>query len=160
MDDRKTGERLYPPEVLLRWKADHEGSNGPALAALGPIDEDSLTELLPDVFDPPVRRLEKIADQLEQTGALNARTVTQLRQVVDVMTSSPAGPDLRTAQALAHAADVFSTHSFQDAAAALAQAADILPFHAKSMASNATKMTRAADVISASADGFHRHGPR
>ena len=25
VDDRKTGEKLYPPELLRKWKADHEG---------------------------------------------------------------------------------------------------------------------------------------
>jgi hypothetical protein len=160
VDDRKTGEKLYPPEVLHGWKTEHEGTNGPALAALGSIDEDSLTELLLDVFDPPLQRLEKIAKQLEQTGTLNARTVTQLRQVVDVMTSTPVGPDLRTARALAFAADVFSTHAFQNAATALGQAADILPLYAQRMGSSATKMIQAADAVSASADNLRWNGSR
>jgi hypothetical protein len=137
-----------------------EGTNGQALAALGSIDEDSLTELLLDVFDPPLQRLEKIARQPEQTGTLNARTVTQLRQVVDVMTSTPAGPDLRTAQALAFAADVFSTRAFQNAATALGQAADILPHYARRMGDSATKMIQAADAISASAVNPRRNGSR
>jgi hypothetical protein len=50
VDDRATGEKLYPPDLLRQRKTDHEGSNGPALAALGAIDEDGLTELLLDVF--------------------------------------------------------------------------------------------------------------
>lgn len=98
------------------------------------------------MFDPPLQRLEKIAEQLEQTGTLNARTVTQLRQVVDVMTSTPVGPDLRTARGLAFAADVFSTHAFQNAATALGQAADILPLYALRMGSSATQMIQAADA--------------
>ena len=52
VDDRLTGERFYPPEVLRKWKADHEGSNALALAALGSVDEDILIEMLLDVFTP------------------------------------------------------------------------------------------------------------
>lgn len=53
VDDRKTGETLYPVETLTLWKSGHEGANGPALAALGPIDEETLTRLLTQVFSPP-----------------------------------------------------------------------------------------------------------
>lgn len=69
-----TGQRSPgSPDLLRRWKADHEGSNGPALAALGAIDEDSLTDLLLDVFTPPLEQLTQIADQLEETGTLMPR---------------------------------------------------------------------------------------
>jgi hypothetical protein len=53
VDDKKTGSTLYPVSLLMQWKADHEGSNGPALAALGPIGKESLTSLLLEVFSPP-----------------------------------------------------------------------------------------------------------
>jgi hypothetical protein len=126
VDDRKTGEKLYPPHVLRKWKADHEGRNGAALAALGPIDEESLTQLLLDVFTPPVKRLQQIADQLEKTGTLNARTVIELRDVIDIMTSSPAGPDAQTAEMLAEAAEVFGSRRFRDTVEALGEAADLI----------------------------------
>jgi hypothetical protein len=70
----------------------YEGSNGLALAGLGPVDEDTLIERLLGVITPPVERLQQIAGQLEETGTLNASTVAQLHQVVDVLTSTPAGP--------------------------------------------------------------------
>jgi hypothetical protein len=126
VDDRKTGEKLYPPHVLRKWKADHEGRNEAALAALGPIDEESLTQLLLDVFTPPVKRLQQIADQLEKTGTLNARTVIELRDVIDIMTSSPAGPDAQTAEMLAEAAEVFGSRRFRDTVEALGEAADLI----------------------------------
>lgn len=160
VDDRKTGEKLYPVETLIDWKLDHEGSNAPALAALGSIDEDSLTELLLDVFDPPVKRLEKIADQLEETGTLNAQTLIQLRQVVDVLASTTSGPDTRTAALLAQAADVFSTHAFQTAAAALGQAADILPGYDKTLGTKTTELQQVAEVISAAVSDLKRFGPQ
>jgi hypothetical protein len=126
VDDKKTGERNYPPETLRKWKQDHEGNNGPALAMLGAIDEDLLTELLVDVFTPPVERLQAIADQLEKTGTINANTVNELRQVVDVLASNPGGPDASTVAALTDAAEVFSTRSFTRATESLQASAEIL----------------------------------
>lgn len=126
VDDGKTGEKLYLSHVLRKWKADHEGRNGAALAALGPIDEESLTELLLNVFAPPVKRLQQIADQLEETGTLNAQTVMELRQVVEVMASSPAGPDVRTAAMLAEAAGIYSSREFRERVKELREAADLI----------------------------------
>jgi hypothetical protein len=160
VDDKKTGEKLYPVELLTGWKTAHEGSNGPALAALGPVDEDTLTELLLSVFTPPVERLQQIADQLEETGTLNADTVAQLRQVVDVLTSTPAGPSARTAAMLAHAADVFSTRVFQDAAASLGHAADVLPSYDRTLKTRVAELQQAADIITATGGRPRRYGPQ
>lgn len=160
VDDRKTGEKFYPVELLTRWKTSHEGSSGPALAALGPVDEDNLTDLLVSVFTPPAERLQQIADQLEQTGTLNAETVVQLRQVVDVMTSAPAGPSTRTAEALTYAADVFGTHAFRRAASQLVTAADMLTSSDKTLAAKVAQLQQAADLMSAAADRLRRYGPR
>jgi hypothetical protein len=78
VDDKKTGAKLYPPKTLREWKIRHEGSNGPALAVLGQVDEDSIAELLTGAFSPPIERLQSIARQLEQTGTLNAAAVQEL----------------------------------------------------------------------------------
>jgi hypothetical protein len=126
VDDRKTGEKLYPPDLLRKWKTEHEGSNGAALAALGSIDEDSFTELLLDAFTPPIKRLQQIADQLEKTGTLNAQTVMDLRQVVDLMASSPAGPDAHTAGLLIAAAEMYSSMGFPETVRQLSEAAELL----------------------------------
>lgn len=158
VDDRKTGEKLYPPGLLLNWKTKHEGSNGPALAVLGSIDEDRLTELLLAAFDPPVKRLEKIADRLEKTGTLNAKTVTELRQIVDVMSITPAGPDARTASILMDAAEIFSSSSFTRAATALGEAADILPNYDQAFATRISQLHDAAEAISAAAQEVKRYG--
>src|SRR5260370_33988243 len=71
VDAKKEAEIIYPPELLRNWKTDHEGSNGPALAALGPIDEEDLMSNLARAFSPPIDRLRAIAEQLHSTGALN-----------------------------------------------------------------------------------------
>jgi len=126
VDDRKTGEQKYPPELLHKWKIQHEGGDGPALAALGRVDEESIGELLAEAFSPPIERLQSIADQLEQTGTLNAEALLQLRQVVHVLRDSPDGPDWRTAQVLGQAAEVFGTRSFTTAAGQLRSAADVI----------------------------------
>jgi hypothetical protein len=78
------------------------------------------------VFTPPVKRLQQIADQLEETGTLNAQTVIELRQVVEVMTSSPAGPDARTAAMLADAAAIYGSRQFQETVSKLREAADLI----------------------------------
>ncbi len=70
VDDRKTGEQLYPPAMLFSWKKAHEGSNAKPLAALGTLREDDLDELLASVFTPPLERLEAIAERLEKTGTV------------------------------------------------------------------------------------------
>jgi hypothetical protein len=64
VDDRKTGETLYPVETLTRWKADYEGANGPALAVLGPVDDETLARLLTQVFSPPARRAGDLLDRV------------------------------------------------------------------------------------------------
>jgi hypothetical protein len=157
VDDRKTGEKLYPPEVLLRWKTDHEGRNGPALAALGMVDEAKLTELLLGVFTPPLKRLEQITDRLEKTGILNAQTLIELRQVVDIMTSTPAGPDAATVALLAEAAEVFGDHAFQTAATSLAEAADVWPTYDQILGTKIDQLQEAADQISAASDTIRQH---
>lgn len=113
VDDKKTGEKLYPPELLRQWKTEHEGGNGPALARLGPVDEDALAELLASAFEPPIKRLEKIAHQLEKTGTLNASAVSELRRVIGVLVG---GPDRRTAHLLMSAADMLSARDLRHCA--------------------------------------------
>jgi hypothetical protein len=148
VDDRKTGEKLYPPELLRKWKTEHEGRNGPALAALGPIDEDTLTGLLLDVFTPPAKRLQQVADQLEKTGTLNAQTVAELRQIVQVMTASPTRADIATATLLADAAEVYGSRMFSAAAAALGDASDVLPGYLRDLDRKIAQLHDIADMIS------------
>jgi hypothetical protein len=159
VDDKKTGEKLYPPDKLRGWKIDHEGSSGPALAALGSIDEESLTEMLLDVFDPPLKRLERIADQLEKTGTLNAEAIIQLQQVVRVMRdSATVGPDRATAAMLMDAAEVYSGRTFYTAAIALANAAEILPSIERALGQKIAQLHEAADLISTSTRGMGQYG--
>ena len=150
VDDWKTGATLYPVETLIQWKVKHEGSNGPALAKLGPIDEETLTSLLTRVFSPPARRLELIANQLEKTGTLTARTLTQLRQVVQVMDSDTAATSTDAAEMLAYAADVFNRNRFHDAVEALATAADTLSSSA--MRQRIGDLHEIAEILSSTAD--------
>lgn len=149
VDDAKTGEINYPSELLKEWKVKHEGSNGPALALLGIIDEDRLSELLVDVFSPPIKRLQAIADQLEQTGELNANSVNDLRQIVDVLASTPAGPDEHTASSLVWAADVFSGLDLKGTADSLNVAADVL---------NISDLTSAAETLRNATDALDING--
>ncbi|MEV0487832.1 hypothetical protein AB0I69_45450 [Streptomyces sp. NPDC050508] len=127
VDDKNHGEEFYPPELLRKWKRDHEGEHGRQLDRIGPLDEDQLTDLLISVFTPPVTRLEKVADQLEQTGTLTSDALTELRNIIAVMSDSPGSPDTRTARQLAYAAEVFDTRGLQGSAKSLAYAAEHLP---------------------------------
>jgi hypothetical protein len=149
VDDRKTGEQYYPAGLLRKWKTEHEGSNGPALAALGPVDEDTLTEMLLDVFSPPLERLEQIADRLEETGTLNAQTVTELRQVIDVMSTTASGLDAQTAAMLVDAAEVYGSHEFRQAASMLTDASEVLP-NLSDLNEKISQLHEIAELISSS----------
>jgi hypothetical protein len=155
VDDKKTGERLYPPDLLQGWKVAHEGADGPALAALGRVDEDRIGELLAEAFTPPVERLQAIADQLEQTGTLTAASFRELRQVIGVLTDSPAGPDRRTAAILSDAAAIFGRRSFEQAASALGGAADTLSV--REFSRHVSVMSEAAQSIASSVEWLRRH---
>ena len=133
VDDRKTGEQLYPPEKLREWKTVREGVHGPALAALGTISEERLTELLVGAFTPPLERLQEITEQLERTGTLSATTVTELRQILDMLSSTADGVDARTAAGLAYAAEIFGTIHFSRMVRALEHAAEVLPAVARDL---------------------------
>ncbi|WP_158706390.1 MULTISPECIES: hypothetical protein [Streptomyces] len=127
VDDKNHGEELYPPELLRKWKRDHEGEHGRQLDRIGPLNEDQLTDLLISVFTPPVTRLEKIADQLEQTGTLTSDALSELRNIISVMSDGSGSPDAHTARQLAYAAEVFENHGLQGSAKSLAYAAEHLP---------------------------------
>ncbi len=142
VDDKKTGERLYPPRLLHKWKKEHEGSNAQALAALGTVTEEQLGDLLTSVFTPPLARLEAIADRLERTGTVNAQTVLELKQVIDVLAVTGAGIDARSVNALAYAAEVLGTGSFNRSAQQLSYAAETLPHAAREMARAAATMSQ------------------
>jgi hypothetical protein len=158
VDDKKTGERMYPPELLRGWKTKHEGRDGPALAGLGRVDEDSIGELLAEAFSPPIERLQSIADQLEQTGTLNAAALLQLRQVVRVLRDSSVGVDRHTALMLAEAADIYGTGSFTRAAAQLYSAADGLTSGIfTTFDRNVTTLSDAADSIAESVNWLRRN---
>lgn len=154
VDDRKTGESQYPVKTLVRWKTDHEGANGPALAKLGSIDEETLTELLTQTFSPPARRLERIADQLEETGTLTALTLRELRQVVEVMDSGPAEISAEAAEMLAYAAGIFGKNRFHDAVGELSTAANVLS--SASMRHRISELHEVADILSSTANRIRR----
>lgn len=123
VDDRITGESLYPPDKLLKWKQESEGGNKAVLDSLGPVDENLLMDAMADAFEPPIKRLEAIAEQLERTGTLNANSVEELRDIISVLTENPVGPDARTVQMLTDAIDSLggphfrgTVHLFHEAA--------------------------------------------
>ncbi len=155
VDDRKTGAALYPVEVLTQWKADHEGANGPALAALGPVDEETLARLLTEVFSPPARRLQQIADQLEKTGTLTARSLVQLRQVIRVMNAGPAGTSADIAEMLAYAAGVFGKSRFGDAVEQLGAAAETLS--SRTLDARISELHDIAETLSTAAKRIQRN---
>lgn len=141
--------------MLVQWKTGHEGANGPALAALGPVDEEALTRLLTQVFSPPAKRLQQIADQLEKTGTLTARTLVQLRQVVQVMNAGPARTSADTAELLAYAADVFGKSRFSDVVEELGAAADTLS--SRKMDARISELHDIAEILSAAAKRIQRN---
>lgn len=126
VDDRRTGQRLYPAEVLLEWKRKHEGDNNAELSRIGPVDEDAFMEYVAEVFEPPLKRLESIANRLEQTGSLNASTAVELRGIVSALTDNPVGLDARSVRILADAVDRLGGRSFSRTVAHFSEAAAVM----------------------------------
>jgi hypothetical protein len=126
VDDRNTGEETYPPDVLLDWKRQHEGGYNKVLNTIGPVDEDALMEYIGRIFDPPVKRLQTIADQLERTGTLNANSVADLRTIITVLTDNPFGPDARTVRMLTEAVTLLGGSEFPRTVSQLAEAAHLM----------------------------------
>jgi hypothetical protein len=125
---------------------------------LGQVDEETLARLLTQVYSPPARRLEQIADRLEATGRLTTSTLVQLRQVVQVMNAGPARTSADTAEMLAYAAGVFSRSRFRDAVLKLGQAADTMS--SKTMAEQIKELHGIADDLTAAARIQRNSGQR
>jgi hypothetical protein len=126
VDDKKYGERLYPPEKLREWKTKHEGEHAATLRMIGPIDVDTFMDRLADVFEPPTRRLEALAEQLEKTGTLNANSVAELRVIITALRDNPLGPDPRTVGQLMDAVTMLGGRDFPRTVAQLMDAATIM----------------------------------
>jgi hypothetical protein len=125
--DGKDGEERYPPELLLEWKIQHEGDQGSVLNQLRVMDTDALMKLLTRIAEPPVKRLEAIAQRLEETHTVSAETVSELRAIIATLSDAGVGVDAATATRLAHAAEVLGTRDLKTTAAGLSHAADVLP---------------------------------
>ncbi|MEU4339567.1 hypothetical protein AB0F59_33845 [Micromonospora lupini] len=126
IDDRKTGEKLYSVEELLKWKRTHEGGNNAELNRIGPVDEEEFMDLIAEAFEPPLERLEAIADRLERTGTLNAGSVVELRGIVTALTDNPVGIDARSVRILADAVDALGGSSFRRTVTHFAEAAETM----------------------------------
>jgi hypothetical protein len=127
VDDKNYGEKQYPPELLRKWKREHEGRNGPVLDSLPPISEDKIASLLIASFTPPLARLEKLTEQLERTGTLTADTLRDLRNIVTVMSNNSTGPEADSARKLAYSAEVFENQALRASARSLAHTMEVLP---------------------------------
>jgi hypothetical protein len=123
--DSKEGERLYPPEELHRWKIQHEGAQNRVLNNLKVYNAEGVLDLLTEIAEPPLKRLEAITDRLEKTGKVSAGTVAELKAIVGVLSNT--GPDHRDVRMLAEAAELLTTHSFSNTVKKLAVAAELLP---------------------------------
>lgn len=101
-------EHRYPPELLKEWKKQHEGGNNPVLNNLRVTNLDALGELLAELAEPPLQRLEAVTKRLEETGVANAETVRELKQIISTMATMDGDVSAQSARALAYAAEVFS----------------------------------------------------
>lgn len=128
VDDRVAGENIYPPEVLLEWKRKREGVDHAVLnvITLPAGQPEALTDYLERVFEPPVKRLEALADRLQRTGELNESGLAELNRIIQFMHDSPVGGDQRVASTLMAAADVLSHLSLASTANKLMAAAEQL----------------------------------
>jgi hypothetical protein len=126
VDDAETGEENYPAELLLEWKKKREGRDHAVLSEVDfPAGQpEVLTRYLERVFEPPVKRLEALADRLQKTGELNESSLAELNRIIQFMRDSPRGVDQRTASTLMEAAQLFSHLKLASTANKLMEAAD------------------------------------
>lgn len=125
--DGKGGEVRYPPELLRKWKVQHEGADNAVLDRLRVMDTDALMMLLAEIAEPPVKRLESIVQRLEETHTVTAETVNELRSIIASLTDAGVGVSAATASSLIYVADVLNPAALQAAADGLLHAADVLP---------------------------------
>ncbi|GLY07755.1 hypothetical protein [Actinoplanes sp. NBRC 101535] len=125
--DGKDSEKRYPPELLRKWKIQHEGAENAVLDRLRVMDTDALMKLLTEIAEPPVKRLEAIVEQLEKTHTVTSETVTELKSIIALMSDTGTGVNAATAASLAYAAEVLNPTDLEAAAAGLNHAADVLP---------------------------------
>jgi hypothetical protein len=126
VDDPQTGEQEYPPELLLEWKARHEGGDHEQLNRVTIQSDDALLAKLESVFEPPLQRLENLADHLEQTGEANERSVSELRRIISILTDNPLSVNERVARELAVSADILSSMNLRKVSHDLLVAAEML----------------------------------
>ena len=127
VDDRVTGEQDYPPELLLKWKTKREGKDKAVLDRIVfPTGEpEALINYLESVFEPPVKRLEALAQQLQETGELTAGSLVELNRIIAMMHDSP-GVDARSASQLMQAAELFGNLHLEQTAGKLLEAAEMM----------------------------------
>jgi hypothetical protein len=129
VDDRLTGEKNYPAELLLKWKKDHEGKDYARLRNLSfEGGADTVMEYMERIFEPPMKRLEALADRLQETGELNEQSLAELNRIVELMRDSPAGVDARVASTLAQAAEILSLLNLDRTADKLLEAAEMMSY--------------------------------
>ena len=117
--DGKDGEKRYLPELLRKWKVQHEGADNAVLDRLRVLDTDALMSLLTQIAEPPVKRLEAIVGRLEETHTVTAETVAELKAIIAMMSDTGIGVDRATVEGLAHAAEVLNPSDLKAAAAGL-----------------------------------------
>src|SRR5258707_706100 len=82
----------------------------------------------------------------------NAQTVGELRQVIEVMSTTSTGLDGQTAALLAEAAEVYGNPSFHESAVRLADAVDFLP--SQQLSDKISQLQEVADMLSAMPRGI------
>ena len=129
----------------MQWKADHEGSNAKALAALGTVDEERLTNLLLEVFSPPHQ--ETPADhQLEKAGRLHFEYRLRAAAASRSWLTAPPAPTCSPRNCSRRPRPFLGTRRFSDMAEKLSAAAGILG--AKAMDTRISNLHDAAEMLS------------
>lgn len=128
VDDKETGAKNYPPKLLMEWKERREGKDHAVLntVTIPAGDPEAITRYLESVFEPPLKRLEMLAERLQNTGELTENNLTELNHIIQSMLDSPGGVDQRTASTLMEAADVLSNLNLASTAHTLMEAADTM----------------------------------
>jgi len=77
--DRKSNEKKYPKELLLRWKRDREGDLAVQLNGLPGLDDDKLQDMMAAVV---IETKNDIAVAIDELATISSDTADTLRALV------------------------------------------------------------------------------
>ncbi|MCA1607697.1 MAG: hypothetical protein LC775_20035 [Acidobacteria bacterium] len=122
----RTHRHKYPPEMLLKWKAEREADGQDALAGLTRLTEDDLNNILTEAFEMRNAQIMQVLERLEESDSKAADVMATLLDELDQMRRD--GPFLNpdSVETLSGAARSLASQNISQYAEVLWGAASIL----------------------------------